>query len=165
MRKRKGRFARLVTVFLALLVALALTGMGYGIWSDTISIEGAIEMGVSSYILTATDNYTSPSGGSVTCYEDSGALEVTVISANVTYQYYGDFNIENTGSLPLKMVVDPSTVPPKVGAEIIIDAPGDGVIDPLETEYGRVRVYLTESTTPPQGSTFTVVTNVVLWNE
>jgi len=164
LRKTKDRFAKLGTIFLAVIVALALTGMGYGIWSATLNITGTIETGVVGFDLTATDNYTVDPGGSVTCEVDGDALKVTVINADDDYDYYGAYSIENTGDIPLKMLVDESTVPTDVGAEII-NVVGDGTIDPLETEEGEVHVYLTASTTPPQGETFTVITNAVMWNQ
>ncbi|MFO7995918.1 MAG: hypothetical protein R6U93_02025 [Dehalococcoidia bacterium] len=45
MRRRKGRFARPGLLAIALLLALGITGIGYGAWTDEIYIEGTVTTG------------------------------------------------------------------------------------------------------------------------
>jgi len=45
MKKRRNRFSRLGLLPIVLLLALCLTGVGYGMWSDTVYIEGTITTG------------------------------------------------------------------------------------------------------------------------
>jgi hypothetical protein len=159
--RKRSSFARIGALSVALLMALGAMGTAYGEWSDTLNISGTIETGEVSFTLTATEsgNYTIPSGGYVTCEVVDDSLEVTVIDPDSTYDYYGAFTIENTGDIPLKMRVD--TVLTGVLTTIIIDSPGDGIIDPTETESGKVKVDLTDGPT----TTFIIITNVVPWNQ
>lgn len=151
---------------MVLLVALGLTGVGYAAWSDTINISGTVETGTITVELSCSNNHTAPSGGSVTCIVVSGALEVKVFNAETIYTYYGDFSIHNGGTIPVKMVIDPSSVPAGVTAEII-NWTGDGIIDPLETESGTVHIYLVAEPpdNPSKGTDFTIIVSVVPWNQ
>ena len=45
MRRRRNRFSRLGLLPIVLLLALCLTGVGYGMWSDEVYIEGTITTG------------------------------------------------------------------------------------------------------------------------
>jgi len=160
--KKGSSFAKIGAIILALVMGLGLMGVGVSYWSDTLNIGATVNTAEALFELTATGNTTSPSGGSVTCQVDNDALEVTVIDADTAYDYYGHFTIENTGDIPLKMLVAESTVPLKVVA-LIVDMSGDGIIDPTETEDGKVHVYLEDDT--QLGQTFTVITNAVPWNQ
>lgn len=162
MVKKGNSFAKMAVVFVALLVGLGFMGVGVSYWSDTLLISGTVNTGNFTHNLSATDNSTSPPGGSVTCEVDSHALKVTVIGADKAYAYYGHFTIENNGTIPLKMLVDESTVPQGVVAQII-NVVGDGTVDPEETEDGKVHIYLENSS--QKGETFTVITNAVMWNQ
>jgi len=44
-RKRRNRFSRLGVLPIVLLLALCVTGVGYGMWSDEVYIEGTITTG------------------------------------------------------------------------------------------------------------------------
>ena len=45
MKRRRNRFSRLGLLPIVLLLALCLTGVGYGMWSDEVYIEGTITTG------------------------------------------------------------------------------------------------------------------------
>ena len=45
MKRRRNRFSRLGLLSIALLLALCVTGVGYGMWSDEVYIEGTITTG------------------------------------------------------------------------------------------------------------------------
>lgn len=45
MRRKRRTFPRLGLLMLALLVSLCLTGIGYGAWTDQVTIEGTISTG------------------------------------------------------------------------------------------------------------------------
>ena len=45
MKKRRNRFSRLGLLPIVLLLVLCLTGVGYGMWSDEVYIEGTITTG------------------------------------------------------------------------------------------------------------------------
>ena len=175
MQKRRGGLAKAGTVFLALLVALVLTSMGYGIWSDTLTISGTLETGTQSTELTCSGNYTVPAGGLISCSVTDNVLTVTVTNTQLDVNYYCDFNIQNTGDIPVKIqsiVVSPLPPVEEVEVEIQDVAVGDqleqnGVTG--DTVYGKVHVSLLPE--PPDNPsknttfTFTVTFSVVQWDQ
>ncbi len=175
MRNRGSGLAKAGAIFLALLVALVLTSMGYGIWSDTLTISGTVETGTQSTELTCSDNYTVPAGGSISCSVAGNVLTVTVTDAQLDVNYYCDFNIHNTGDIPVKIqsiVVSPLPPVEEVEVEIQEVAVGnqieqDGITG--DTVYGKVHVsLLPEPPDNPSKNTtfaFTVTFSVVQWNQ
>ena len=171
MRKRRGRLARLVTIFLALVVALVLTGMGYGLWSDTISIIGNVEIG---YIEVQLSDCTS--SVNMTCKVDppgSWKLNVLVENAGVGPSYYCYFIITNTGSIPVKISYDidsddngaPDYVSVYITDDELNDLEGvqieqDGVTG--NTVNGIVEVILSQGASP--NFDFDVTFDFVQWN-
>ena len=90
-------------VSVALLVGLGLTSMGYGIWSDTLNFDATVGIGTQSTELTCSGNYTVPAGGLISCSVTDNVLTVTVTNAQLDVNYYCDFNIQNTGTIPVKI--------------------------------------------------------------
>lgn len=180
MRKGRGRSARLVTVFLALLVALVLTGMGYGIWSDTLNISSIVKTGIiDTVIFYDYAQSIPPSAGTIYGIPTGMTLDVHAVNVQDSTDYYCHFSIVNkvTG-LPVKIqsitikpaVADWPTYPPDgFNGSVTIDGKtpdmviGD-VIDPGETKAGIVHVYLDGA---PVGSYFHVLieVDVVIWNQ
>ena len=156
MRKRGDRFARLVTVFLALLVALVLTSMGYGIWSDTLILSTAIEMGM-------WDSELSPGipDEGVSCIIYGNTLHLTITGATVGLYQYTDFDIHNTGTVPVKIQSIWISSP----AEVTTTVSGvyeDDVIDGGATSYGTVNMQVTMDGDYPN---IQVEIDTVLWTE
>lgn len=175
MVKKGSSFAKMVIVSVALLVGLGLTSMGYGIWSDTLTISGTLETGTQSTELTCSGNYTVPAGGSISCSVTDNVLTVTVTNAQLDVNYYCDFNIQNTGDIPVKIQsIVVSSLPPVEEVEVEIQnvAVGNqieqnGVTG--DTVYGKVHVSLLPEPpdNPSKGTTFTftVTFSVVQWNQ
>ncbi len=157
MRKRSGRFARLTTVFLALLVALVLTGMGYGIWSDTISISGTIEVGTWGGSLSNP----SPTSGTIVLSTSQNVLTVTITSAEANATYTGYFDVNNTGTVPIKIdSITPAGVPGGVTDSVSVATQ----IEPGIPEFGTITV--TTGASPPAGVfSFTETFDFVRWNQ
>lgn len=172
MRKRRGRFARLTTVFLAVLVALILTGMGYAGWSDTISFSGPVTTAVIDTELEWTGSECVPSTGGtgIGGYADGMTLHVNVFNAKLAPpDYYVYFNINNNtglGTLPVKIDsynIDGSYV--GVVAEMIGVVIGEQ-LDPGGTIYDcKLHIYLTDGTNEGEYLAFTVTIGVVQWNQ
>ena len=149
---------------MALLVALGAMGGSYGLWSEILEISGTVETG------TYGANITYCGGGTpsaiISCSRvDSDTLGVTVEdTAEVGTNYYCDFDVRNSGTIPLKIqsiVVDPS--PPATGVDVwTTDVVVDTPIEPGVVKGGTVYVSLSEDVSQ---FTFTVTFNVIPWNQ
>ncbi len=53
-RRKRNSFARIGLICVALLVALGVMGMGYGMWSDTASIITTVNVGATTTELSYT---------------------------------------------------------------------------------------------------------------
>ncbi len=146
---------------MALLVAMGLTGVGYAMWYDIVTINGTMETGTWGVVLS---NLTC--SASVSCSAAGNVLEVTVTNAQLGTGYSCNFTITSTGTIPVKMLVDPLSVPLGVATQII-NITGDGIIDPGETETGGVHISLQSEppVNPSKGQTFTVTVSGVPWNQ
>ena len=159
--KNKYSLVRFTVISLTLLVALVLAGMSYGIWSDAIRLNTTMDIGVVDFNLTETVDYTFPEGGTVVLLVSGDSLDLMVVSADILYDYYSEFSITNTGTLPIKLVMDP-ILPTGVVADLL-NLIGDGIIDPGESEYYQAHVYLQDTT--HQGDDLSINIPVVVWNQ
>ena len=176
MSKRKGSLARVVTVFLALIVALALSGMGYGLWSDFLFISGTVETGIIDTELDWIGSECKPptTGTGIGGYAAEMTLYVNVTKAkrdvdSVVVHYYCSFNIDNnTGSGTLPVKIDGYKIYESyegVEAEVTGVVLGEQ-IDPGETYYGSgMHIYLTDDTYLEENLYFTVDIYVVQWDQ
>lgn len=151
-------------VCVALLMALGSMGGAYGLWSKTLNIAGTAETGMMSANVSCCDGCTdSEISCSVVSNEE---LQFTVNNADVDVHYYCDFNIANTGTIPVKIQsITKSGVPGTVTVDITGVAQGDQIEQEGaagDTVTGTVDVYLADITSQP--FTFTVTIEVVQWN-
>ena len=155
MPKRRDGLAKVGTVFVALLAALALTGMGYGIWSDTLSISGTIETG--SYGSELSPG--TPDAG-VSCIIYGNTLHITITDATVGLYRYTNFDIHNTGTVPIKIqsisILSPAEVNTTVSGISVND-----VIDGGATSFGTVNMQVTVAGT----YNVQVTIDTILWNQ
>ena len=161
----------MVVVLVALLVGLGFMGVGVSYWSQMLNIIGTVDMG--TWGVEVTEGTCSPSEGEtlISCSASGNELQVAVTSAQVGVNYYCQFTVTNTGSIPVKIqsiVVDPS--PPASGVVVeVTDMFGisliDIQIDSEQTKDGKVHVYLADDTSQGQTFSFTVTFNVVQWNQ
>ena len=156
MRKRSGRFARLTTVFLALLVALVLTGMGYGIWSDSLTLSTTLEMGTWGSELSPG----VPDAG-VSCIIFGDTLNITITGATVGWYHYTNFDIHNNGTIPIKIQSIPISSPAGVTTTVSGVYPND-VIDGGATSFGTVNMQVTAD---GDYTNIQVEIDTILWNQ
>ena len=172
MRRRKtDSFAKMGLLSVALIIALGVTGVSYGLWSDTVSIRGIIETGIIDTELDwESSKCVPPTGGTgIGGYADDMTLHVTVTNAKPNVDYYSYFNIDNFtgfGTLPVTITgYDIAESYIGVVAEITGVVVGEQ-IDPGETIYGpELHIYLTDDTYLDEDLDFTVTVSVVLWNQ
>ena len=101
MQRRRNRFSRLGLLSIVLLLSLCLTGVGYGMWSDEVYIEGTMEMG---YIGVVLSPVVCSSPG-ITCSVSASAphtLHVTLSNPQAG-NYTCGFTITNAGTIPVKI--------------------------------------------------------------
>jgi len=151
-------------VCVALLMALGVMGVAYGHWSKTLDITSTLETGTMSANVSCCDGCTD---SEISCNVVSNdELQFTVNNADVDFHYYCDFNIANTGTIPVKIQsITKSGVPGTVTADITGVEVGDQIEQEGadgDTVTGTVDVYLAASTSQP--FTFTVEIEVVQWN-
>lgn len=109
---------KIIGVFAALMVALAMTGVGFACWSQTIYIEGSVETGEVCVGFVDTDCYDveDKEVGDVSCdledwkcyTEEHGdayeTLEITLSNVYPSYLAYCDITIVNCGTIPVNLV-------------------------------------------------------------
>ena len=81
-----------------LLLALCLTGVGYGMWSDEVYIEGTVEMGYIGVVLskgTCSQNVTA----SIAIH----TIDIGIDAGGEGEYEYSGFDIHNTGTIPVKI--------------------------------------------------------------
>lgn len=161
MRKGRGGLTKAVTVFLALLVALGLTGMGYSVWSDTLSISGMVQTGTWGVQVTKG---TCSDPGVIGCSGSGGVLTVTLTNAP-DGSYYCWFDVKNTGNIPIKIQsIGVSGLPLEVTVDSI-EYVGEGdQIDAYGIKSGKVNFTVAVDDGQVTG-TFTVTFVVVPWNQ
>ena len=181
-RRRDGLAAKAVTILLVSIVALGLTGMGYGIWSDTLNISGIVNTGVmDTRMLWTGSSSVPPSGGSIYGLPSGMTLDVHAINLEEEVDYYCYFEIDNNtgiGTLPVK--IQSVTITPAVadwqttygingsvtfdgGTKTPAQELGD-VIEVGQPKPGTGHVSLDGA---PEPATFdvSIVVEVVLWNQ
>ena len=159
MRKRnRNRFSRLGLLPIVLLLALCLTGVGYGMWSDEVYIEGTVEMGYIGVVLSKGVSSTN-----VTASIVGHTIDIEIDAGGGGVYEYRDFDIHNTGTIPVK-IQDIRIV---CSGGLVAEVSGVGVgtqieqsgVDP-DTVYGTVTM-----TVPGEGTyTCEVTFYFVQWN-
>ena len=156
---KRSSFAKIGAIMLAVVVGLGLMGVGVSYWSDTVNISATVETGDWGVQLTWCGNCSHLA---ISCdVVASDTLEVTVTDAEAG-DYSCDFDIENTGDIPVKIQsIDVSTLP---GGVVVgtTDVVAGTQIDPGPPETGTVNIHLNNAIAGSFG--FTVTFEVVPWN-
>ncbi len=158
MKKKRNRFARLGMLSIALLVSLCVMGIGYAGWTDTVSVDGTVE--TTSWGGSLSDPV--PTSQNITLIVASpNTLEVSVSYAKANTPYTGTFNVNNVGTVPIK--IDSIGFVPPSGTTVSISGVSAGdSLEPGETKPAKVS---TSASTEGKKYDFTVTFTFVLWNE
>jgi len=156
---KRSSFAKIGAIILSVVMGLGLMGIGVSYWSETTHITGTAKTG--TWGVEVTDCTCSTP---VTCGVAGNVLTVALTDA-AAGEYSCDFEIENTGDIPVKIqtiVVDPS--PPAGGVGVTTtDVVVGTQIDPGLPETGTVNIELDNAITGIFD--FTVTFNVIPWNQ
>ncbi len=167
MRNRRG-LNRIGILAMALLLALGAMGTAYGAWVDEIYIEGTLSTGDISAGLTCGTCWEEPDtpDTDIDCTGGSMTLTIDVTSALEDVDYYCNFIVSNAaGSLPIKIKSMNLTGSYSGVSEAIENLTVGDVIDPGTSATGKVHIYVTSQTDPPQNPAYTLTVSVERWNE
>ncbi len=149
----------MTTVFLALLVALVLTGMGYGIWSDSLTLSTTLEMGTWGSKLNPG---TEIPDAKVSCIIFGDTLNITITGDIVGWYYYQNFDIDNTGTVPIKIQSISISSPAGVNTTVSGISVNDVIDGGATSSPGTVNM---EVITAPGIYNVQVTIDTILWNE
>ena len=186
MKKGMGMFA-------ALALALAMTGVAYAHWSQTIYIKGTVETGTVCVGWVGFDNwdyeYLGKDVGSVNVWledvkgthETDNIYETLVMELNdvyPSYEAYIEVEIANGGTIPVNLVdfdieniVDPDNLMDFVYCELLdLYWPDFPQIDPCQTVDALIYIHIEQQVGEnvcPQGATATFDGYLVFdqWND
>jgi hypothetical protein len=161
-----------------LVLALVTLGVGYGLWSETLKINGVVGTGEVdagwSVEAFGDDEPALKDYSSIICYtepkEEPGVsphkLWVVITNAYPSITYYCDFDIHNDGTIPLHIgpfVINRGTLPPLTN--LTITDLESTQLEPCEEALGRITVHLKNDAEENKEYTFEVSVDVVQWNE
>jgi len=134
-------FGKIGIVFLVLVLALGALGVGYARWAENLSLEGTVNTGnINAIWSIEAVGDSEPEGkdvSSISAVIVGDTLEVTITGAYPCIDYWVDFNIESTGSVPIhlgSLVPGVSTLP--AGTTVLITP------DPLGTQLHLGNIFL-----------------------
>jgi len=185
---------KIIGVFAALMVALAMTGVAFACWSQTIYIEGTVETGEVCVGFVGADcedeEYLGKDVGDVSCdledwkcytEEHGDAYETLVMTlSNVypSYEAWCEITIANCGTIPVNLVdlvirpvSDPNGLLKHVDWEIVDWYwPNCPQIDPCETVTAVIYIHIEQEVDMqecPENATATFEGELVFcqWNE
>jgi len=153
-----NRFARVGILSIALLLALGVMGVGYAVWTDTAIVDGTVETGCWVGVLGEPASISQNITLSVA---PPDTLKVRVSNAQANTPYTGSFEVNNAGTVPIKIGSIVFDLPPDTTAIVSGVNVGDG-IDAGNTISAGVS---TSTPVPGKSYDFTVTFTFVLWNE
>lgn len=142
---------------IALLLSLCVMGVGYAVWTDMAIVDGTVETGCWVGVL---DEPVAISQNITLSVAPPDTLNVGVSNAQANTQYEGSFEVNNAGTVPIKIESIVFALPPNVTASVSGVNVGDE-IDAGNTIPADVRT----STLEGKSYAFTVTFTFVLWNE
>ena len=178
----RGRFTKVAVLFLVLALALAAVGVGYAMWSKTLTIDGTVKTGeVNAIFTTATctdtgvdPGYTKDVGSCEVTGAGTQKLTITITNGYPCYTCDIDFTIDNTGTIPVKVQsFDLSGVPSELTVtwtDLVLGTQ----IEPDGSVPGDVHIHVEQSALEnagrggvgdPEAYVFSATITLVQWNE
>jgi hypothetical protein len=158
-------------IFLAFVMALGGAGAGYALWSETLYIEGTVYTGEVNVTIAAGDSWdTEPPEkdvSNISCYTIDDTLFVLVQNAYPCIDYYQNFTINNTGTIPVKLGplnITYNELPSGHILEITPDS-NDTQLEPDEEFLGAIHIHLDNNATENTTYLFEADVTAYQWNE
>ncbi|MEW6770250.1 MAG: hypothetical protein AB1330_02535 [Bacillota bacterium] len=173
-------------VTLALVLSLALVGLGLAWWTDQLTIAGTVGTGEVDVVFTGafTDDDGTVNDPSIdpsdpldpptydknvamkeaAISEDGKTLTCTITNGYPSYAPTTYFTITNTGTVPVRITA--VTVTPPAGGEVEVTVPDlvGEVIDPEASLNGVCYQHVTEAAAENSSYTYTVTIDAIQWN-
>ncbi len=156
---------------LALVLCLAVVGIGYASWTKDLFVNGTVATGVVDAVWVEgqawDDEPPEKDVSSITCAvdpQDPQILHVTVVNAYPCINYYNEVEIANIGTIPIQVTGIVCQLPEEC-CTVAIDTPQLPVqIHPGESLPVTIRLHLEQCA--PQGQTLAMsaVVHTVQWN-
>lgn len=155
------------------MIALMAVGLGYGMWSKTLDINGTVNTGkvdAGFAHVACSDTGTDPgydkdvASCSVELSADTETMTVTIDNAYPCYTCVITYDIVNTGTIPVKIQSITVTNPDEVTVTIESPKVGDQ-IDAGHPEAGNLLIHVEQAADPGATYTFSVEILLVQWNE
>ncbi|MEM2619309.1 MAG: hypothetical protein QW356_07530 [Candidatus Hadarchaeales archaeon] len=167
-----------MAMFGALIVALAMTGVAFAHWTDTLYINGTVNTGTFDAELSVGEGRDSEpdckdvSSISGELSEDKNTITVTIRNAYPCIDYYLPIDVHCTGTVPLiieRIIIDKGNLPENTKLEIIPAMIGFPLEEGTQLHYcdvasGELHVHLDEDAQENTTYNFSVTINVVQWN-
>jgi len=162
-----------IGMFAALMVALAVTGFAFAHWSEILTISGTVNTGILDVELAAGRSWDTENEwknySSISCWvdqENSNKLIVEVTNAYPCIDYYQEFTITNTGTIPVHLYVTWIDSP---DPEINVDVTGIDCVQlhpDLETNTvtGTIHVHVKQDAEENHTYTFGLEILAIQWN-
>lgn len=161
--------AKLGAIFLVSVLALAGTGMGYAMWSETLYIDGWIQTGYIDAewsIFEVDDSEPDNKDFSYVIAEIEGdTLYIDIYNAYPCIDYWVVFDVHNTGSIPIHLYWDGIITPADFPGTITMTDLTCIQLHPYDYEYGTITIHLNNDAL--ENSYYSFETTLVYhqWNE
>lgn len=169
-----------IGMFVALILALGMSGLAYATWSETLMISGTVNTGTVDVEWSECSSGDSEIEGkdvsSIICEidpDDSNTMIVTVTNAYPCIDYWNVVDIHCVGSVPVHLYeVFVSPQDPNVLVEILyyedaactMSASIPVQLHTDDTIYVKIHVHITNDAEPNHIYTFTAQIDAVQWN-
>lgn len=174
-----------IGMFVALILALGMTGVAFAHWSETLKINGIVNTGELDAEWSVgeswdTDDPYDPEGNplapegkdvsSIKCWvdmDDPHKLWVVVVNAYPSIDYYQKIDLHNSGTIPLHIKsISIDFLPPEGEVNVNIDMPAweSTQLEPSEVVYGLIHVHVKQEAAELATYEFEVTVEVEQWN-
>lgn len=161
---------KIVGIVASLLVVMLALGVSYALWSTNLYVSGTINTGtVSAEIIAGAsydgdDNVPGKDVSEISALVDGNTLMVTITNAYPSIDYFQEFKVKNTGTIPVKV----QSIVISGNASVWVTVSGIAVgdqIEPGQEVNCLLTVHLTNDALQGATYTFTIDIMLVQWNE
>ncbi len=173
--KRKSLSLGLLALFLVL--SLAAMGVGYALWSETLTINGTVNTGEVDVIFSPVSTDDPPGAKDPPGYEkdvavceaglseDEKSMTVDIDTGYPSYECTVTYDITNTGTIPVKIQSVTVSVPDELTYVETGCAVGDQIDPGQSTPPCTLKIHVEQEAGENSAYTFTKTYLLVQWNE
>jgi len=170
----KGRLGKFGLIFLALALCLSISGAAFAMWDKTLYIDGTVKTGeVNADFDSASCNdtgidpgYDKDVGNCTVTGVNTQTLTITVNNGYPCYSCAVNFNITNTGTIPVK--IQNLTITNNPSPNVTVTWTGLAVGDQIDAGdelAGDIDIHVEQCAAENSTYTFNATIYLVQWNE